>query len=65
MKAILESVEHEVKLCDEVETASEFTYLCDRVNASGGCEAAVTSRKDVGGSSLGIVVNCCMTGGLL
>ena len=31
-------------LSDEVETVSEFTYLGDRVSASGGCEAAVTSR---------------------
>ena len=35
-------MEQEVKLCDEVETVSEFIYLGDRVSASGGCEAAVT-----------------------
>ena len=35
----------EVKLCDEVENVSEFTYLGDRVSASRGCEAAVTARK--------------------
>ena len=37
-------MEHKVKLCDEVETIREFTYLDDRVSASGGCEAAVTAR---------------------
>ena len=39
-----EAVEQEVKLCDEVETVSELTYLGDRVSAVGGCEAAVTAR---------------------
>ena len=39
-----EAVELLVKLCDEVETLSEFTYLGVRVSASGGCEAAVTSK---------------------
>ena len=38
MKGILETVEQEVKLCDEVETVGEFTYLGDRVSAGGGCE---------------------------
>ena len=37
-------MEQEVKLCDEVETVSEFTCLGDRVSAGGGCEAAVTAR---------------------
>ena len=37
-------MEQEVKLCDEVETVKEFTYLGDRVSAGGGCEAAVTVR---------------------
>ena len=32
-----EAVEQEEKLCDEVETVSEVTYLGDRVSASGGC----------------------------
>ena len=40
-------MEQEVKLCDEVETISEFTYLGDRVSA-GGCEAAVTARTRCG-----------------
>ena len=31
-------------LCDEVETLRGFCYLGDRVNACGGCEAAVTAR---------------------
>ena len=37
-------MEQELKLCDEVETVSEFTYLGDRVSAGGGCEAAATAR---------------------
>ena len=37
-------MEQEEKLCDEVETVSEFTYLGDRVSAGGGCEAAVAAR---------------------
>ena len=36
MKGILEAVEQEVKLCDEVGTVKEFTYLGDRVSAGGG-----------------------------
>ena len=31
-------------LCDEVETVKGFCYLGDRLNASGGCKTAVTSR---------------------
>ena len=38
-----ENVEQEEKLCDEVETVREFTYLGDRVSAGGGCEAVVTA----------------------
>ena len=37
----MDSVE---KLCDEVETLNGLFYLEDRLNASGGCEAAVTAR---------------------
>ena len=37
-----EAVEQEEKLCDEVETVREFTYLGDRVSVVGGSEAAVT-----------------------
>ena len=36
------------KLCDEVETVNGFCYLVDRLNASGGCEAAVTARVRIG-----------------
>ena len=36
------------KLCDGVETASKFTYLGDRLNATGGCETAVTGRSRIG-----------------
>ena len=31
-------------MCKEVETVRGFCYLRDRVNASGGCKAAVTSK---------------------
>ena len=31
-------------LSDEMETVRGFCYLKDRLNASGGCETAVTSR---------------------
>ena len=41
-------MEQEEKLCDVVETVREFTYLGDRVSASGGCEAVVTARKRCG-----------------
>ena len=34
---IEEIVKQEEKLCDEVETVREFTYLGDRVSAVGGC----------------------------
>ena len=33
------------KLCDEVETVNGFCYLGDKLNASGGCEVAVTARE--------------------
>ena len=39
-----EAVEQEVKLCVDVETVSELTYLCIRVIAGGGWQAAVTAR---------------------
>ena len=35
-------------LCEEVETVRGFCYLRDRVNASGGYEAAVTARARIG-----------------
>ena len=37
-------MELKVKLCDELETVSGFTYIGDRVSAGGGCEADVTAR---------------------
>ena len=33
------------ELCEEVETVSSFCYLGDKVDGSGGCEAAVTASK--------------------
>ena len=35
-------------LCDEVETVKGFCYLRDKLNASGGCETAVTSKVRIG-----------------
>ena len=36
------------KLCDEVETVNKFCYLEERLNSSGGCEAAVTAKVRTG-----------------
>ena len=38
----------DAKLCDGVETVNKFTYLGDRLNATGGCETAVTARSRIG-----------------
>ena len=46
-------MEQEVKLCDDVETVSEFTYLGDRMSAGGGCDG----MEDVGELRLGSVVS--------
>ena len=40
-------------LCNEVETVMGFSYLGDRLNASGGCETALTSRVRIGTWCLG------------
>ena len=45
MEGTVNSIE---KLCDEVETVNGFCYLGDRLNASGGCEVAVTARVRIG-----------------
>ena len=37
-------MEQEEKLCDEVVTVREFTFIGDSVSAGGGFEAAVTAR---------------------
>ena len=48
-KGIMEgTVDLMEKLCDEVETVNGFYYLENRLNASGGCEAAVTARVRIG-----------------
>ena len=39
------------KLCDEVETVREYTYLGDGVSAGQRCEAAVTARTRYGEDS--------------
>ena len=44
-KGIIEGTVNSIeKLCDEVETLNGFCYLGYRLNASGGCEAAVIAR---------------------
>ena len=40
-------VQQEV-MCDEVKIVKGFCYLGNRLNASGGCEAAVTARTRLG-----------------
>ena len=35
-------------LCHVMETVGEFSYVGDRVNADGGCEAVVTARTRCG-----------------
>ena len=47
-KTVKGMVESEEVLCDGVETVKGFCYLGDRVNARGGCEAAVTARVRLG-----------------
>jgi len=42
------TVAMEEKLCDAIETVKGFCYLGDRLNASGGSEAAVTARTRIG-----------------
>ena len=45
MEGTVDSIE---KLCDEVEKVNEFCFLGNRLNVSGGCEAAVTVRLRIG-----------------
>ena len=45
IEGMVESIE---KLCDEVETVNGFSYLGDRLNAIGSCEAAVAARVRIG-----------------
>ena len=46
------AVEQEEKLCNEMKTVSEFTYLSETVSVGGGCEAAVTARTRCGWDTL-------------
>ena len=57
-----EAVEQEEKLCDEVESVIECTYLGDRMSAGGGCEAVVTARTRCGRVKFR---ECCMAGDFL
>ena len=43
-----EGEEQQELMCDEVKTVKGFCYLGNRLNASGGCEAAVMARTRVG-----------------
>ena len=45
MEVTVDSIE---KFCNEVKTVNGFCYLGDRLNSSGGCEAAVTARARIG-----------------
>ena len=45
MEGMVDSIE---KLGDEMMTVNRFCYFGDRLNASGGCEVAVTARVRVG-----------------
>ena len=45
MEGTMDSIK---KLCDEVEMVYGFCYLGKRLNASGGCEAAVTPKVRIG-----------------
>ena len=48
-KGIMEGTMDSIKnLCDELETVNGFCFLGNRLNASGGCEAAVTARVRIG-----------------
>ena len=35
-------------LCDGVETVTKFAYLGDKLNATGGCETAITAKTRIG-----------------
>ena len=52
------------KLCDEVETVNGFCYLGDTLNASGGCEAAVTANR-FPLKTKGKVYHCCVRSAIL
>ena len=53
--------EQQEVMCDEVETVKGFCYLGNRLNASGGCEAAVTAKTRVGWKKFrGSVVKYCL-----
>jgi len=51
-------VEPVEELCDRVETVKGFSYLKDKMNASGGCEAIVTAIARVGWINLENAVSC-------
>ena len=62
MKGMVDSIGN---LCDDVETVNGFCYLGDRLNANGGCEAAVTARVRIGWVRSGNVKSNCLEIGFL
>ena len=53
------------KLCNEVETVKGLCYFEDKLNASGGCEVAVTTRVKIGWLDSGNVESYCLEIGFL
>ena len=53
------------KLCDEVETVNGLCFLGDRLNANGGCQAAVTARVRIGWVRFRECGGCCLEIGFL
>ena len=53
----MDSIEN---LCHEMETVNGFCYLGDRLNASDGCEAAVTARVRIGWVRFRECVSYCL-----
>ena len=76
MEGTVDSIE---KLCNEVKTVNGFCDLGDRLNTSGGCEAAVTARVRIGWGNVesycleigfplnmkGKVCRCCVRSAIL
>ena len=46
-KIVFHSIPYHALLCDGVETASKFSNLGDRQNATGGCERAVAATTEI------------------
>ena len=57
VKGMLEAVEQEERLCDEVETVQDFTYLGDNVE---NVRLLLLPEQDDGGVGLVSTVSCCI-----